>query len=136
MYKRTKTLSSTISEFYERHCTSDTYLNVTQEYVLSYENAISKLDTIFQHFEDMKRKIGSSREITPYNHVAIRSLTQNDDKGQKPADHHVRYRSKSPSPYNQYNMIQDSKRLIDLEFEVAKQTPMLNKCFKKNVTHI
>ena len=46
MFKRTKSLSTTISKFFEEHCTDAAYLNVTQEYVLSYESSIVKLDDL------------------------------------------------------------------------------------------
>ena len=136
MYKRAKVLSSSISQFYESHCVDSSYLDVTQEYVLSYENTINKLGKIFSHFEDMKEKLKTKRPINMYENIAHKSLTPHDNRQFNDADVKVRYRSKSPSPYNHHNYFQDYDKNKNFEQELRNGENPPNKSFKKNVTYI
>lgn len=136
MFKRTKSLSSAISQFFEKHCTDATYLNITQEYVLSYENSIGKLDKIFKTFEDMKSALGKYREGRLFDGPHFKSLTPDDRRSSKEDLGKVRYRSKSPSPYTNYEPMPDPKKLEDLDKEFLKDEMKLNRYFKRNVTHI
>lgn len=135
LFKRTKSLSSVISQFYEKHCTDVNYLNVTQEYVLSYENTLKKLEDIFSKFEYMKE---NTRKITNHKHLGSpghKSLTP-DDRSNNREDVKLRYRSKSPTPYNNYDALPDPKKLEDLDKEFLKDETKLNRYFKKNVPFI
>lgn len=135
MYKRTKTLSSIISQFYERHTPDQSHLDITQEYVLSFENPIKKLEKIFQHFEEMKANLGTSNDPKFANTTGYRSVPHNsygiNDQGLV-----VRCRSKSPSPYGRIDDQQDHANIANQEKEFMKNGSNQNRNFKKNVTHI
>ena len=55
LYKRTKVLSSKVSDFYLKYVLHHE-LDQTQEFVLSYENTLAKLDAIFEEYIRLKSK--------------------------------------------------------------------------------
>ena len=56
LFKRTKNLSSTISDFYQTYV-AELDLNMTQDHVLSYDNTLIKLESIFREFVEYKTKL-------------------------------------------------------------------------------
>jgi serine/threonine protein kinase len=55
LFKRTKALSTKVSDFYLRHIVSQE-LNQTQDFVLSYESTLAKLDAIFEDYLRQKNR--------------------------------------------------------------------------------
>jgi serine/threonine protein kinase len=55
LFKKTKHLSTIISEFYVQNIMSKN-LNITQDHILSYESTLSKIKIIFDEFLKMKEK--------------------------------------------------------------------------------
>lgn len=134
MFKRTKSLSSKISRFHEQHCTDASFLNITQEYVLSYENTLKKLNHIFDKFEEMENKLKPLAEENPFD-LGYKSLTPNNRRESIEDPQKNRRRSRSPM-YNNYNPMPDPKKLEDLDKELLKDETKLNRYFNRNITYI
>lgn len=60
LFKRTKVLSTKVSEFYNRYVIEQN-LDQTQEFVLSYENTIAKLDAIFDNYIRFRGKSSTNK---------------------------------------------------------------------------
>lgn len=60
MFKRTKIISTKISDFYLKHVASQE-LNQTQDFVLSYESTIGKLDALFEEFLRLKSRLNGGK---------------------------------------------------------------------------
>lgn len=129
LFKRTKSLSSSISSFHEQHCLGPKHLDVTQENLLSYENTISKLEQIFQRFVEMKSKDPA------YKAVSLKTIPTHAVNGNVNSPVVGRLRSKSPTPYSPLNHMMEPKKLGDLEAELGKPDAK-SKFLKKNITYI
>ena len=60
LFKRTKALSTKVSDFYLKHIVSQE-LNQTQDFVLSYESTLAKMDAIFDDYLRLKNRGNSGK---------------------------------------------------------------------------
>lgn len=57
-------MSGIISDFYMNHVVKDS-LNTTQEFVLSYDSTLKKLDSIFSEFKKLEKFKNNSNKPDP-----------------------------------------------------------------------
>lgn len=60
LFKRTKVLSTKISEFYMKYVVSQD-VNQTQDFVLSYESTLAKLDAVFEDYIRLKNRTNGAK---------------------------------------------------------------------------
>ena len=61
-------MSGIISDFYMNHVVKDS-LNTTQEFVLSYDSTLKKLDSIFDEFRKLENFKKLNSKPDPQNHL-------------------------------------------------------------------
>ncbi len=96
LFKRTKNLSSTISDFYQTYV-SELDLNTTQDHVLSYDNTLQKLEYIFRDFVEYKTKLLGVK-LPPFRPEALAKM-----KSERKAEPTPKTSNTSNDPYQRRN---------------------------------
>jgi len=141
LFKRTKNLSSTISDFYQTYV-AELDLNMTQDHVLSYDNTLLKLESIFRDFVDYKIKLLGVK-LPPFRPEALARMKSERKAEPVPktsntsSDQSQRRNSFSPKPGRSTSPIRNqvSKRsqpLNDIEKNVLEDEEVLYRNFNKN----
>jgi len=140
LFKRTKNLSTTISEFYQRYV-AEQDLNVTQDYVLSYDNTLWKLDAILDDFVRYKNKALNLKLpayiIDQNAHLKI----ENRQRGFSPSQDRRRSNSRSqnermsPSPMRSSGERKPSQ-MDEIQRNILENEKALKTYFSKTVKHI
>jgi serine/threonine protein kinase len=137
LFKRTKNLSTTISDFYQRYV-AEQDLNVTQDYVLSYDNTLLKLDAILNDFISYKNKALNLK--LPAYHLDPNAGVKSDNRpnGLSPARDRPRSNSRSqnerfsPSPVRS-NGERKPTQIDEIQRNIIENEKALKTYFNKPV---
>lgn len=74
IFERTKGISIKVSEFHMKHIMSQE-LNQTQEFVLSFDSTLTKLDAIFEDYLRMKNKYSTNNKVSIFSDASKETTT-------------------------------------------------------------
>jgi serine/threonine protein kinase len=140
LFKRTKNISTSISEFFQNYVAQQD-LNVTQDYILSYDNTVQKLDAIFKDFVYYKNKSMGTKLPVFQSESLVKAKTDtktepvkktSNQPGEKKRDNSFSpYPRKSSSPVR---TAPDNKsaKMVEIQKEIMENEQKLKNYFNKS----